>query len=97
MELISLLRENTTFFLSIVGLFSLLVGSFLNAAIYRIPIMLQKGWRECQELFGGDKDTLAMIITNIQPLCAAISMPSLWSYDYRNREYTCHQLSIFER
>ena len=43
------------FFLTVVGLFSLLVGSFLNAAIYRIPIMLQQGWREeCEELFGGD-------------------------------------------
>jgi leader peptidase (prepilin peptidase)/N-methyltransferase len=55
MELISLLRENTLFFLTVVGLFSLLVGSFLNAAIYRIPIMLQQGWREeCEELFGGE-------------------------------------------
>ena len=55
MELITLLKENSTFFLTVVGLFSLLVGSFLNAAIYRIPIMLQKGWREeCQELFGGE-------------------------------------------
>ena len=55
MELIALLKENSTFFLTVVGLFSLLVGSFLNAAIYRIPIMLQKGWREeCQELFGGE-------------------------------------------
>lgn len=57
MEVITLLRENTLFFLTITGLFSLLVGSFLNAAIYRIPIMLQQGWREeCQELFGGDND-----------------------------------------
>jgi len=55
MEVIALLKENTTFFLTVVGLFSLLVGSFLNAAIYRIPIMLQQGWREeCQELFGGE-------------------------------------------
>ena len=55
MEVITLLKENATFFLTVVGLFSLLVGSFLNAAIYRIPIMLQQGWREeCQELFGGD-------------------------------------------
>lgn len=55
MEVIALLRENTVFFLTVVGLFSLLVGSFLNAAIYRIPIMLQQGWREeCQEIFGGD-------------------------------------------
>lgn len=55
MELISLLKGNTAFFLTIVGLFSLLVGSFLNAAIYRIPIMLQQGWREeCEDFFGGD-------------------------------------------
>lgn len=55
MEVIALLRDNTTFFLTVVGMFSLLVGSFLNAAIYRIPIMLQLEWREeCQELFGGE-------------------------------------------
>lgn len=55
MELLSILENNTTFFLIVIGLFSLLVGSFLNAAIYRIPIMLQQGWRdECEELFGGD-------------------------------------------
>jgi len=55
MEVIALLKENVAFFLIVVGLFSLLVGSFLNAAIYRIPIMLQQGWREeCQEVFGGD-------------------------------------------
>ncbi len=57
MELITLFRENQMFFLIVVGIFSLLVGSFLNAAIYRIPIMLQRGWREeCAEVFGGDSD-----------------------------------------
>ncbi len=55
MDFITLLKENTVFFLSFVGIISLLVGSFLNAAIYRIPIMLQRGWREeCQEVFGGE-------------------------------------------
>jgi leader peptidase (prepilin peptidase)/N-methyltransferase len=59
MELISLFKESSAFFLTVVGLFSLLVGSFLNAAIYRIPIMLQRGWREeCEELFGGDVDNI---------------------------------------
>lgn len=59
MELISLFQESTTFFLTVIGLFSLLVGSFLNAAIYRIPIMLQREWREeCEELFGGDVDNI---------------------------------------
>jgi len=56
MELVTLFRENTVFFLTVVGLFSLLVGSFLNAAIYRIPIMLQREWREeCEELLGGEE------------------------------------------
>ncbi len=60
MEVIALLKENTTFFLTVVGLFSLLVGSFLNAAIYRIPIMLQQGWREeCQDLFGGEDQNIS--------------------------------------
>ena len=57
MELISILKENTSLFLVVVGFFSLLVGSFLNAAIYRIPIMLQHSWREeCEELLGGEKE-----------------------------------------
>ncbi len=60
MEVIALLKENSTFFLTVVGLFSLLVGSFLNAAIYRIPIMLQQGWREeCQDLFGGEDQNIS--------------------------------------
>ena len=55
MVIISALRENPTLFYTVVGCFSLLIGSFLNAAIYRIPIMLQKSWREqCEDLFGGD-------------------------------------------
>lgn len=55
MEFISILKGNTTFFLLFVGFFSLIVGSFLNAAIYRIPIMLNLGWREeCEALFGSE-------------------------------------------
>jgi len=57
MELIALLKENTTVFLIFVGFFSLIIGSFLNAAIYRIPIMLNKEWREeCEALFGGEEE-----------------------------------------
>ena len=51
MDLIDLLRDNTTFFLVFVGIFSLMIGSFLNAAIYRIPLMLEKEWhQQCKEL-----------------------------------------------
>jgi leader peptidase (prepilin peptidase)/N-methyltransferase len=53
MELIYLLKTNTTWLLITVGLFSLLVGSFLNVVIYRLPIMLEKQWkRDCQECLG---------------------------------------------
>ena len=35
---------------TIVGIIGLMIGSFLNVVIYRLPIMLQRGWQqECQE------------------------------------------------
>ncbi len=37
------------------GLIGLLVGSFLNVVIYRLPLMLERRWaRECAELQGHD-------------------------------------------
>lgn len=48
MQLLALLEHSPIFLISVVGLFSLLIGSFLNAAIHRIPIMLQREWdAEC--------------------------------------------------
>jgi leader peptidase (prepilin peptidase)/N-methyltransferase len=35
------------------GILGLIVGSFLNVLIYRLPIMMQRGWKqECQEFLG---------------------------------------------
>lgn len=52
MDLITVLQQNAVFFYITVGVVSLLIGSFLNAAIYRIPIMLERSWREdCEHLF----------------------------------------------
>lgn len=49
MQLIAILQSNPVFLISVVGIFSLLIGSFLNAAIHRIPIMLQQEWdAECK-------------------------------------------------
>ena len=48
--------------LSIAGgiLLGLLVGSFLNVVIYRLPIMMEREWRaQCQELLAGDGNTEA--------------------------------------
>ena len=43
--------ENNTYLLSCAALLGLLVGSFLNVVIYRVPVMLQRIWRtECAYL-----------------------------------------------
>ena len=51
MELISLFSTNQSLYLVCVALVGLLVGSFFNVVIHRLPIMLQSGWVEqCEEL-----------------------------------------------
>ena len=50
MESFEYLIASPLLFSSVVGLFGLLVGSFLNVVIYRLPIMMQRSWRkDCQE------------------------------------------------
>jgi leader peptidase (prepilin peptidase)/N-methyltransferase len=40
-------------FVAVVFVFSLLVGSFLNVVIYRLPIMMEREWRaQCSEMAG---------------------------------------------
>jgi len=40
--------------LAVVGLFGLLIGSFLNVVAYRLPIMMEREWRrQCDELASG--------------------------------------------
>ncbi|WP_143735169.1 A24 family peptidase [Methylocaldum sp. 14B] len=47
--LIQLLAENPALFLTVIGVLGLVVGSFLNVVIHRLPIMLEKTWRrECK-------------------------------------------------
>ncbi len=46
MSLFNLLEHSTPFLLSTVFVFGLIVGSFLNVVIHRLPKMMQKEWRE---------------------------------------------------
>ena len=39
------LSQNAVAFTATVFIFSLLVGSFLNVVIYRIPVMMKKAWQ----------------------------------------------------
>lgn len=51
MELINALQQSPAFFLFTVLLFSLLVGSFLNVVILRLPKMMEADWtQQCREL-----------------------------------------------
>ena len=51
MELIGLLSVNLPLYLGCVAILGLLVGSFFNVVIHRLPKMLQNSWTEqCEEL-----------------------------------------------
>lgn len=44
--MLELLTQSTAVFASVVFLFALLIGSFLNVVIYRLPLMMERDWRE---------------------------------------------------
>lgn len=57
MALIELLETSTLFFISFVAIFSLAVGSFLNVVIHRLPVMMQRDWREqCTEFLASESE-----------------------------------------
>jgi leader peptidase (prepilin peptidase) / N-methyltransferase len=45
-ELFNLMAESSAFFLSFIFIVSLMMGSFLNVVIYRLPIMMERSWKE---------------------------------------------------
>lgn len=50
-ELIALIQQNSTIFIIIASLLGLVLGSFLNVVIHRLPIMMEQAWREqCETL-----------------------------------------------
>ena len=53
MELINLLEHNPAFFTGAVFVLGLLVGSFLNVVIHRLPLMMERGWQaQCKDYLG---------------------------------------------
>src|SRR5690606_18295388 len=53
--LIDLLRESPAAWIGLVFVFSLLVGSFLNVVIHRLPLMLEREWRaQAYEVLGSN-------------------------------------------
>ena len=55
MSVIEVLQHNSVFYLSSVLILGLLVGSFLNVVIHRLPLMLKQQWRsDCEEFLAED-------------------------------------------
>jgi leader peptidase (prepilin peptidase)/N-methyltransferase len=49
--MLELLDQSPTLFIVVVFLFALLIGSFLNVVIYRLPLMMEREWRDqCAEV-----------------------------------------------
>ena len=74
-----LLNSNPLLFAGIAGVFGLLVGSFLNVVIYRLPVMLEREWKHAawQLLWGSDPTPAAsepfnlMVPRSACPKCGA--------------------------
>lgn len=50
MEIVTLVQASPTLLIILTTILGMLVGSFLNVVIYRLPIMLQRDWRaQCHE------------------------------------------------
>ncbi len=53
MTMVEYLQANTSALLIAAALFGLLIGSFLNVVIYRLPVMMEQEWRShCAEFLG---------------------------------------------
>lgn len=49
--MLDLFTQSAPIFIAVVFAFALIVGSFLNVVIYRLPVMMEREWREqCEEL-----------------------------------------------
>jgi leader peptidase (prepilin peptidase)/N-methyltransferase len=54
MDMLHVLQTNSGFFLVVTGILGLLIGSFLNVVIHRLPVMMEKSWRQQCEDFLAD-------------------------------------------
>ena len=64
MAVLDLLQHNAIVFYGVVALLSLIVGSFLNVVIHRLPIMMENEWREAlQELDQQPDETVSQLAT----------------------------------
>jgi leader peptidase (prepilin peptidase) / N-methyltransferase len=77
-EVVALLRSSPALFAAVAGLLGLLVGSFLNVVIHRLPKIMEAEWRaQCAELAGGEATAAAPAYNLVTPrsACPACGAP----------------------
>ena len=68
------MNSNQTFFFGVTFIFSLMIGSFLNVVVFRLPKMLEQGWKkECREFLA---DELAKPKSQNEEELITLSTPS---------------------
>jgi leader peptidase (prepilin peptidase) / N-methyltransferase len=68
MSVLTLLAASPALFISTCLVFGLVVGSFLNVVIHRLPIMLERQWRQqCTELGATDSGAQTVPATTLEP------------------------------
>ena len=76
--MIEILASNPWLLIAIVFVFGLLVGSFLNVVIYRLPVMMHKQWRkDCLEMLEqpADPEEDAFTLSRPRSRCPKCSTP----------------------
>ena len=66
--LIELLKQDLIFFVSTIFILGLLVGSFLNVVIYRLPVIFKREWRkDCCLYLEENYQAKIQLDTNCEP------------------------------
>ncbi len=63
MALLEVLQHNAIVFYGVVAFLSLIVGSFLNVVIYRLPVMMENEWREALQEMDESEDGMPQAVS----------------------------------
>ena len=79
---LELLADWPALFIILAVLLGLIVGSFLNVVVYRLPLMMERDWRaQCAELLGQPAQDAGQPV--LDPVGTAFAVPALRSFNSR--------------